>query len=169
MIDTVGPVEIRGLTTDDAEDAARLYLQSAECHTELDPDFYRVPDPDAVVAHYRELAEKAESRTRACFVAKVGEALVGIVEVRLLDPPSPNSMLRPVAIASVDIVVDAGHRRRGVGGALMQSAETWARDQGATSLMLDMLRANEPALAFYTELGYEDHGALLLKRHVESR
>jgi hypothetical protein len=32
--------------------------------------------------------------------------------------------------------------------------------------MLEMLHANEPALAFYATLGYEDHGALLLKRHI---
>lgn len=32
--------------------------------------------------------------------------------------------------------------------------------------MLDMLRVHEPALALYTPLGYEDHGALPLKRHI---
>ena len=49
---------------------------------------------------------------------------------------------------------------------MIQRAEMWARDQDAISMMLDMLRANEPALALYTAMGYEDHGALLLKRQI---
>lgn len=159
-------MQIRGLTSDDAENAARLYLQSAEHHAGLDPDFYRVPDLEAVVAHYRELAEKTRSGPLTCFVAELDDTLVGIVEVLISGPPSPSSMLRPRRIASVDIVVEADHRRQGIGTALMQRAETWARDQGATSMMLDMLRANEQALALYTALGYEDHGAFLLKRII---
>jgi GNAT superfamily N-acetyltransferase len=159
-------MEIRRLTADHAEQAARLYLQSAEHHTELDPDFYRLPDVETVVAHYQELAERVKTEPLMCFVAESDETLVGMVEVRISDPPSPNSMLRPRGIASAHIVVDVDRHRHGIGKALMQRAETWARDQGASSLMLDMLRANESALAFYTALGYEDHGALLLKRHL---
>ena len=166
IIDTVRSVEIREFTSDDTEDAARLYLQSAEHHTELDPDFYRIPDPGAVVAHYEKLVERVKTGPLMCFVAESDETVVGLVEVRISDPPPLNSMLRPRRIASVDIVVDVDRRRQGIGKALMRRAETWARDQGATSLMLDMLRANEPAVAFYTALGYEDHGALLLKRHL---
>lgn len=161
------PVEIREFTSDDAESAARLYLQSAEHHKELDPDFYRVPDLKAVVAHYKELAKRIETEPLMSYVAESDETVVGLVEARISDLPSPNSMLRPRRIASVDIVVDADQRRQGIGRALMQRAETWARDQGATSLMLDMLRTNKPAVAFYAALGYEDHGALLLKRHIE--
>lgn len=160
-------VEIRGLTSEDAQSAARLYLQSAEQHTELDPDFYQVPDLGAVVAFYEELVGRMKVEPLMCFVAVLDETLVGIVEVRISDPSSPNSMLRPRRIASVDIVVDVNRRRQGIGEALMQRAELWARDQGATSLMLDMLRANKPAVAFYKTLGYEDHGALLLKRHID--
>jgi GNAT superfamily N-acetyltransferase len=159
-------VEIRGLTSEDAESAARLYIQSAEHHAQLDPDFYRVPALEAIVAHYRELAERIKTEPLDCFVAESDETVVGMVEVRISDQPSSYSMLRPRRIASADIVVAFGHRRQGFGRALMQRAETWARDQGAISLMLDMLRANEPALTFYTTLGYEDHAALLLKRHI---
>ena len=160
-------MEIIEFTSDHTEDAARLYLQSAEHHTELDADFYRIPDPGAVFAHYEKLVERIKTEPLMCFVAESDETVVGLVEVRISDPPSSNSMLRPRRIASVDIVVDVDRRRQGIGKALMQRAETWARDQGATTVMFEMLRANEPAVAFYTALGYEDHGALLLKRHIE--
>ncbi|MFP4552534.1 MAG: N-acetyltransferase family protein, partial [Actinomycetota bacterium] len=157
-------MEIREFTSQDAESAARLYIQSAEHHAELDPDFYRVPALEDVVAHYQDMAKRIKTEPFNCFVAESDEVMLGMVEVRISDQPSSHSMLRPRRIASADIVVDSGNRRQGIGRALMQRAEEWACDHGATSLMLDMLRANEPALALYTALGYEDHGALLLKR-----
>jgi ribosomal protein S18 acetylase RimI-like enzyme len=161
-------VEIREFTSQDAESAARLYIQSAEHHAELDPDFYRVPALEAVVAHYQDMAKRIKTEPFHCFLAESDEVVVGMVEVRISNSPSPYSMLRPRRVASADIVVDSGSRRQGIGRALMQRAEERARDHGATSLMLDMLRANEPALAVYTALGYEDHGAMLLKRHISS-
>lgn len=161
-------VEIRRMTTHDAEQAARLYLQSAEHHTEVAPDFYQVPNLEPVVGHFAGLVERSKSETLECFVAELDDAVIGVVEVRLADSPSPHSMLRPIRSASVDIVVDENHRRRGIGAALMRRAEAWARGHGAENLMLDMLRANEQAAAFYRALGYEDHGALLLKRHIQS-
>jgi len=166
LIDTVRVMEIRRLTTDDADQAARLYLQSAEYHRGLAPDFYRVPNLRSVIGHFLKMVETSESEPLACFVADLDGAVVGIVTVRLFDPPSPYSMTRPVETALVDIVVDENQRRRGIGAALMQTAEAWARDQGAVNLILDMLRSNQPAMAFYGALGYEEHGALLLKRGI---
>ncbi|MGH8936512.1 MAG: GNAT family N-acetyltransferase [Acidimicrobiia bacterium] len=70
-------------------------------------------------------------------------------------------------MASADIVVAPIHRRKGIGTALMQQAESWAYYHGADGVILDMLRANEAALAFYRSLGYDDLGALMLKRRSE--
>lgn len=162
-------VEIRQFTPEDAESAARLYIQSAEHHVRLDPDFYRVPPLKAVVAHYEDVAERIQTEPFNCFVAESDATVVGMVEVRIQEPPSSASMLRPRRMAAADIVVDSRNRRQGIGRALMERAESWAHDQDASSLMLDMLRANEPALALYTRLGYQDHGALLLKRHIGPR
>lgn len=142
---------------------ARLYLASAEHHAGLDPSFYRIPDLDDVVSHYSDVLSEGNTDTSACFVADSDGEIAGLVEVRITDRPGSHSMLCPRVMATVDIVVAPDHRRRGVGSALMQHAEVWARDQGADYLMLDMLRANESALAFYRTLGYEEHGALLTK------
>lgn len=106
------PVEIRGFTSEDADGAAALYIQSAEHHAQLDPDFYRVPPLEVVAAHYRELAKTSATEPRNCFVAESDATVVGMVEVRISDPPSTYSMLRPRRIAAVDIVVDSGNRRQ---------------------------------------------------------
>jgi aminoglycoside 3-N-acetyltransferase I len=51
-----------------------------------------------------------------------------------------------------DITVDAGHRRKGVGTALMRSAFTHAHDAGATGCWLVAARENAGVRAFYGHL-----------------
>lgn len=86
-------VEIREFTSQDAESVARLYIQSAEHHAELDPDFYRVPALEAVVAHYQDMAKRIKTESLNCFVAESAEVMVGMVEVRISHP----IRLRPCA------------------------------------------------------------------------
>jgi GNAT superfamily N-acetyltransferase len=43
---------------------------------------------------------------------------------------------------------------RGVGGALMRAADTWAREQGYRKLTLTVFEANHAARAIYEHLGY---------------
>ncbi len=45
------------------------------------------------------------------------------------------------------------HRRRGIGRRLMDAAERWAREQGATRALLPVWAFNTGALARYEELG----------------
>lgn len=158
-------MEIRPPTERDVEALARLYLQSAKHHVSLDTNWYRIPEIESAAAHYRDLLTQPDD-SNACFVADVDGNIAGLVETKLAGRPPPHSMLRPQLMATVDIVVSPDHRRRGIGSALMRRAEGWAAEQGCTGVMLDMLRANGVALAFYRNLGYEDHGALLVKRPI---
>jgi len=52
-----------------------------------------------------------------------------------------------------DLAVTEGARRRGVGRALMQAGEAWARERGFAVLSLDVWSTNERALEFYRRLG----------------
>ena len=49
----------------------------------------------------------------------------------------------------VNLAVSHTARRRGVGRALMQAGEAWARERGFTVLSLDVWSTNERALEFY--------------------
>lgn len=53
-----------------------------------------------------------------------------------------------------DVAVDAQHRGRGFGRALMLEAERQARESGATNLGLNVFGGNSVAIALYTSLGY---------------
>jgi ribosomal protein S18 acetylase RimI-like enzyme len=53
--------------------------------------------------------------------------------------------------------------RRGVGKALAQTCEQWAREQGYRILSLTTGAANEQALGFYRHMGYLDEDVTLVK------
>ena len=63
-----------------------------------------------------------------------------------------------------DLVVLPAYRGRGVGRALMQHAEAYAIEQGATVLKVDVLAANTVARELYTSMDYQEHEIRLLKQ-----
>jgi GNAT superfamily N-acetyltransferase len=48
-----------------------------------------------------------------------------------------------------DLAVDPGHRSRGIGKRLLDSAKAWARERGATHLELDSAEVRADAHRFY--------------------
>jgi len=58
----------------------------------------------------------------------------------------------------VAFIVDANHRRQGIGEKLMQESERWAAEQGATHITLNSGNREERKAAhkFYYSMGYED-------------
>lgn len=60
--------------------------------------------------------------------------------------------------------VAPGVRRRGVGRALVQSAERWARAQGCTELASDREAANAESGAAHLSLGFEEVGSVVCYR-----
>jgi ribosomal protein S18 acetylase RimI-like enzyme len=63
-----------------------------------------------------------------------------------------------------DLAVAESARRMGVGSALMRAGETWARDRDFNLLSLDVWATNDPAFAFYRQLGYSLDSLSLIKR-----
>jgi GNAT superfamily N-acetyltransferase len=53
-----------------------------------------------------------------------------------------------------DIRVARGLRRRGVGGALLEAGETWARGHGCRHLKVETQNVNVPACRFYARHGF---------------
>ncbi len=90
----------------------------------------------------------------------VAETLEGIVG-RLSVARDPHPASRHVA--DVGLMVAHDFRRRGVGRALMEAAEEWARRVGVRKLELHVFPHNEAAIALYERLGYEREG--LRRRH----
>src|SRR5258706_14847675 len=66
------------------------------------------------------------------------------------------------------LAVAPGHRRRGLGRALMEAAETWLRARGAPKLQLMVREGNDAALGFYEALGLERQGVVTLGKFLRN-
>jgi ribosomal protein S18 acetylase RimI-like enzyme len=91
--------------------------------------------------------------------------VIGFVQVRILPPTSPHSMLQQIKTAALDLAVTADHQGAGLGTALLYAAEHWSPSCGVERLQLDALAANSSALRLYRQrFGYRDFGVVLHKR-----
>jgi len=57
------------------------------------------------------------------------------------------------------LAVAPAHRRQGVGAALVGAGLAAARQQGARAVILEVAFDNDPAIALYSKLGFEQLGA----------
>jgi len=80
----------------------------------------------------------------------------GVVAGRLSLARDPHPASRHVA--DLGLMVAAGHRRRGVGKALLDEAVVWARSAGVRKLELHVFPWNEPARRLYESFGFEREG-----------
>lgn len=63
---------------------------------------------------------------------------------------------KPVEAYIQSLVVSADARRSGVGAALTQAAEDWAKERGLNSIVLHTQTHRADALSFYTREGYAE-------------
>ena len=160
-------MNVRPATPEDAASIARLFVASAEHHRALDPVLYRVVDPEVIENIYASGGPHgAGMEDRATtLVAELDGVVAGFVDVEIAPPPRPPTMLRDSTSAYVrGIAVDDARRGSGIGRALLEAAEAWARAHGAGFIELDAHADNKDALRFYEQrAGYRPVGAILMK------
>ena len=61
------------------------------------------------------------------------------------------------------LYVTPSHRRKGIGTALMQYAENWAKQRGDNQIALQVFQTNTPALNLYNQLGYQIQSLWMIK------
>src|SRR5215213_7503699 len=127
---------IRAGRKDDAAEAARLWMRSAE------------------KTMRRFLADVANSGYSFLFVAAAGDRTVGFISGELRQG-SPTFL--PRTWASVDdVFVEPDYRNRGMGRALLQSVSDWAQERGADGISLQVAAANSRGRKFYEDLGFRE-------------
>jgi ribosomal protein S18 acetylase RimI-like enzyme len=143
---------IRPGRRDDAAEAARLWMQSAEEHTTHDPVYATAAGAEKTMRRF--LADLASSGHSFLFVALAGGRTVGFISGELREG-SPTFL--PKTWASVDdVFVEPDHRNLGMGRALLRSVEAWAKERGASGVSLQVAAANARARKFYEELGFRE-------------
>jgi predicted N-acetyltransferase YhbS len=132
---TVSSVSIRVASQSDAADVARLTKQLG----------YDLTEKDAADRLSRILPRDDQR----FFVADIGGRAAGWVHVVLVEHVDAE------AFALIGgLVVDSGHRRSGVGRALMDRAEKWARERGCSMVRLSSTVTRTAAHRFYETIGY---------------
>ncbi len=143
---------VRPARREDYAGLCALWDQLDRLHAELRPDYFRAPAGPTRSARAVALALGLHDRT--ILVAEQAGELLGLVTAALARPDPGPLTTRRVRGHVPELVVAPGHRRRGVGRALMRAAEAWALERGAVELVLTVWEGNLAAEAFYARLGY---------------
>jgi ribosomal protein S18 acetylase RimI-like enzyme len=99
----------------------------------------------------------------ATYLGDRGDFLVGELEGVIV----AMGALRPFDDTRVEmkrVRVDPNHQRRGFGEAIVVRLEQRARELGASAVHLDTTTGQEPAIAMYRKLGYDEIGRGSLPR-----
>jgi GNAT superfamily N-acetyltransferase len=101
-----------------------------------------------------------EPERRVVLVAEREGRVIGMVTVQLVVSTAEGAASGLLE----DMVVEEGARGDGIGARLLQGAEGWAFDRGATRIQLLADQMNRPALRFYRRMGWASTQLLCLRR-----
>jgi ribosomal protein S18 acetylase RimI-like enzyme len=119
---------------------------------------------DMADAYVDLLLRRCDGETGCVLVAEADKTVVGFVAVLAEEvPKGPDEEATPYTYIS-DLVVLPSYRRRGIGNALLQHAEVYARKTCTTVLRINVLSKNEIAGRLYRAFGFTDYRIELLKR-----
>ena len=142
-------VEIRRAV---AADAAGLVALAREVGAEPEGWLITTDEWRSTADERRYLRATRRTPHAAVFVAEASEGIVG--RLSIARDPHPASF----HVADLGLMVAASHRRHGIGGALLEAAENWAREAGVTKLELHVFPYNQPAIALYERFGFVKEG-----------
>jgi RimJ/RimL family protein N-acetyltransferase len=134
------------------EDAAALVALGAAVGREPEAWLLNTEGWRSAAEERRYLRALKRHPDAAVFVADENGAVVGRLSVAR-DPHTASHH-----VADLGIMVASTHRRRGIGRALLEQAETWARAVGVRKLELHVFPWNLPAIALYERVGYVREG-----------
>ena len=133
-------------------DAAALVALGQEVRAEPEGWLITTGEWRGVADERRYLRAVRRSPHAAVFVAEAPDGIVGRLSLaRDTHPGSPH-------VADLGLMVAAGHRRQGIGRALLEQAVAWAREVEIRKLELHVFPHNEPAIELYESFGFEREG-----------
>ena len=144
----------------DLPEIARLWLALARHHADVDPLFSLREQAGPEVR--RLLEAQLGDPDAAIFVVGDAGRLLGFCAVRVdRAPPILEETLR----AEIgDLAVEPSARRRGIGRALAETAQAWARGREAARVEVRVAAGNREGQAFWRALGFGDLMDVLQRR-----
>jgi GNAT superfamily N-acetyltransferase len=145
-------VTVRLGTVADYPRARAVIEETFAFHQQAAPTFFRASDsPPPTLATIEELLH---DDTGAWFLAEQEGEVIGFVTIQLRAPGHEPYLVHERRALVHNLGILPAWRGQGSGRALMEAAEAWARQRGATGLALNVWEFNASALRFYETLGY---------------
>ena len=142
----------------DIEALCKLYFGFHEFHVRGVPDrllsLDELPDTYEHSELYLTLEKITNDDDSTIFLAEVAHQPVGLAEVYVReDEPNPARVSRRYGLLQ-SLMVREAFRRHGVGTRLVEAAQQWAKEKGATEMRLETWEFAEGPLEFYEHIGY---------------
>ncbi|MEZ9524595.1 GNAT family N-acetyltransferase [Enterovibrio norvegicus] len=143
-------MEIRCAQQSDLARLIELHRQISQFHFEQAPKVFNAPSKEDKVFLHRVLND--ESRWFA--VAVENDQVVGFITAKS-DVNETVSFMSHDPICKIQtVVVDAEHRSKGIGGALLKACREWSEGQGAVETRLEVMAFNPAAKKLYERHGF---------------
>lgn len=160
---------VRAARLGDGEALTRIHRDMAAYYADLAPHHFQTPTLDGFA---EELDAEAGSTDDATLhlVAEVDGEVVGALVARLLPPEEGAARQIETDLGQTRLRIDylataEAHRRHGVGTRLVEAAEAWGRDGGATVAEAWTYQCSPLSVPFWEQrMGYEERSVHLLKR-----
>jgi GNAT superfamily N-acetyltransferase len=152
-------IRVRDARPGDAEALERVHADVARYYTKPVPHYFRAAVIDGVGAGDDSDAASTQGATLR-LVAEVEGEVVGALAARLLRPEGEGSAGGEPGETRlrIDYLATAPERRRsGVGTRLVEAAETWGREAGATIAETTTFEGGPLSVSFWEDrMGYEE-------------
>lgn len=159
-------LSVRPARKADGEALARIHADMLAHYAEVDPEAFHAPDLTGFAAW---IAGELEGEDGLDLVAELDGEVVASLFATILRPPDGAQWASARDVGAVRVRIEylataAGHRRTGAGTALVEAAERWGRERGATVAETTTYREGPLSIPFWTERsGYERRSINLRK------
>ncbi len=143
---------VRRATIEDAEAVTALHGFLHRMHTEVHPDIFTIFDPELTRPRFERMLAADDALS---WVAEIDGEAVGYASANLVHREASDEVREERALHVHELAVAPQARGTGVGRALMQAAEDYARSLRLASVSLQTWVFNTGAHDFYERLGYE--------------
>ncbi len=159
---------IRTAVETDLDTLCDLYYEFHEFHAHHIPEYLRSlgkPTARERLDLRQRIKQIMEGSGSIILVADESGRVIGFAEIYLKNIDLVDRTLVPRAYAYLQsLSVTEECRSKGVGMRLLNAAETWANEQGAAELRLDIWDFTAGPAEFYQKAGYRTYRRSLVKR-----
>lgn len=165
-------LKIREAIPGDGAAIARIHKENAAYYVELAPELFRLPD-DHGLNEFADPTADDNSSTTLFIVAEINNEVVGHLYAEIVSPGESDRFQSPSEMVETRLFIHAlsvsqKHRRQGIATALVEAAEAWGRQRGATVALCDTWPESPVSLPFWEQrMRYTPRSVRLRKRLIE--